>query len=225
MRIGILGTGVVGKSIAGRLAELGHEVIIGTRDPAATMAITERGPFGNPPTSQWLETQPTVQLKTFEEAAADSEIVINATSGDGSLPALRAAGAKNLEGKVLIDVANPLDFSRGMPPTLSVSNTDSLGEQIQREFPMAKVVKTLNTTNALVMVNPDSVAGGDHSMFVCGNDQTAKDSVRALLESFGWRDIIDIGDITSARGSEMILPMWVRLMGSFGPSFNFKIAR
>ncbi len=174
--------------------------------------------------SGWKRS-PHVQLKTFEEAAAGSEIVINATSGDGSLPALRAAGAKNLEGKVLIDVANPLDFSRGMPPTLSVSNTDSLGEQIQREFPEAKVVKTLNTTNALVMVNPASVAGGDHTMFVCGNDQSAKDSVRALLESFGWRDIIDIGDITSARGSEMILPMWVRLMGSFGPSFNFKIAR
>ena len=110
---------------------------------------------------------------------------------------------------------------------IGLRNGDSLrvAEKVKKEFPEAKVVKTLNTTNALVMVNPDSVAGGDHTMFVCGNDQSAKDSIRALLESFGWRDIIDIGDITSARGSEMILPMWVRLMGSFGPSFNFKIAR
>ena len=225
MRIGVMGTGVVGKTMAGRLAELGHEVTIGTRDPEATLAINEPDRFGNPPMSTWLEMRPAVQLKTFEEAAAGADLIVNATNGEGSLPALRSAGAANLDGKIVIDIANPLDFSQGMPPTLSVSNTDSLGEQIQREFPQARVVKTLNTTNAMVMINPASVAGGDHTMFVCGNDQDAKDSVEALLKSFGWRDIIDIGDITSARGSEMILPMWVRLMGSLGPAFNFKIAR
>lgn len=199
---------------------------IGTRDPTATLAVTEPDRFGNPLMAEWLEAHPGVRLGVFEEAATNSELVVNATSGEGSLDALRSAGAANLSGKVLIDISNPLDFSHGMPPTLSVVNTDSLGEQIQREFPDALVVKTLNTTNARVMVSPVDVAGGDHTMFVCGNDPAAKDSVRALLESFGWRDIIDIGDITSARAAEMILPIWLRLMGSLGtPAFNFKIAR
>ena len=226
MRIGVLGTGMVGRAIAARVAELGHEATIGTRDPTATLARTERDRFGHPPMSEWLRDRSGIQLKTFEEAAANSEIVVNATSGEGALAALRAAGAENLKGKPLVDIANPLDYSQGMPPTLSVANTDSLGEQIQREFPDANVVKTLNTTNARVMVDPGSVAGGNHTMFMAGNDAAAKESVRALLESFGWRDIIDIGDITNARGLEMILPIWVRLMGPLGTiAFNFKIAR
>lgn len=226
MKVGVLGTGSVGKTIAARLEGLGHEVTMGTRDPDRTIAVTEPDRFGNPPTADWLRQYPGVQLGTYDEAAAGADLIVNATSGEGALDALRAAGASNLSGKVLIDIANPLDFSHGMPPTLSVVNTDSLGEQIQREFPDALVVKTLNTTNARVMVYPVEVAGGDHSMFVCGNDPAAKDSVRALLESFGWRDIIDIGDITSARAAEMTLPIWLRLMGSLGtPAFNFKIAR
>ena len=158
-------------------------------------------------------------------AAAD--LVVNATSGAGSLDALRQAGEANLDGKVLVDVANPLDFSQGMPPSLSVSNTDCLGECIQREFPNARVVKTLNTVNASVMVNPGLVGGGDHTVFVSGNDPEAKALVTGLLtDGFGWRDVIDLGDITTARGAEMQMALWLRLMGSLGtPMFNFKVVR
>ena len=166
-------------------------------------------------------------MGTFADAASFGELAIVATRWDGTENALKLAGPSNLEGKVVIDVANPLDFSQGMPPTLSVCNTDSLGEQIQRAFPRLRVVKTLNTTNALVMVNPAAVAGGDHSMFVCGDDADAKAKVKAWLgEWFGWRDVIDLGDITTARGTEMLLPIWVRLWGALGtPMFNFKIVR
>ena len=226
MKIAVLGTGMVGRTLGGRLADLGHQVAIGTRDPAATMAISDPDRFGNLPIGAWFEGHSNVELATFARAAAASEMVINATNGSGSLAALQAAGSLNLKGKVLIDVANPLDFSRGFPPTLSVVDTDSLGEQIQREFPDALVVKTLNTTNAFIMADPSTVAGGDHTIFICGNDDGAKDSVRALLESFGWRDIVDIGDISGARACEMMMPMWLRLMGSVGGyAFNFKVAR
>ena len=226
MKIAVLGTGMVGRTLGGRLADLGHQVAIGTRDPAATMAMSDPDRFGNLPIAAWFEGHGNVELATFADAAAHSEMVINATNGSGSLPALQAAGSSNLKGKVLIDVANPLDFSRGFPPTLSVVDTDSLGEQIQREFADALVVKTLNTTNAFVMVDPSTVAGGDHTIFICGNDEAAKDSVRALLESFGWGDIIDIGDISGSRACEMMLPMWLRLVGSVGGyAFNFKVAR
>lgn len=126
-----------------------------------------------------------------------------------------------------MDVSNPLDFSSGMPPSLSVCNTDSLGEQIQRAFPNARVVKTLNTINANVMVNPLLVAGGDHDVFVSGDDADARARVSELLKSwFGWRSVIELGDITTARGTEMMLPVWVRLWGALGtPMFNFKISR
>ena len=137
-----------------------------------------------------------------------------------------AAGAENLAGKVLMDIANPLDFSHGFPPSLNPVNTDSLGEQIQRAFPEARVVKTLNTMTASVMVDPASVAGGDHSVFVSGNDAAAKETVAGLLKDFGHRDIIDLGDITTARGAEMILPIWLRVWGALGTgAFNFKVAR
>src|SRR6266540_4330104 len=153
-----------------------------------------------------------VKVGTFADAAAHAEVVFNATAGGASLDALEAAGADNLEGKDLVDVANPLDFSKGMPPILSVCNTDSLAEQIQRAFPTAKVVKTLNTVNSGVMVDPSQVAGGDHHVFVSGNDESAKADVTLILkEWFGWRNVLDLGDITSARGAEMLLPLWLRL--------------
>jgi predicted dinucleotide-binding enzyme len=153
-------------------------------------------------------------------------MLLNATAGGASLEVLRQAGADALAGRVLIDVANPLDFSRGMPPSLSVCNTDSLGEQIQRAFPALRVVKALNTTNASVMARPTAVGGGDHTLFICGNDPEAKASVIALVESFGWRDVVDLGDITAARGTEMLLPLWLRLFGAFRtPLFNFKVVR
>ena len=201
MKIGVLGTGMVGKTIATKLRELGHEVEVGSRS-AGDDAVT------------------------FADAAAHGELVFNCTAGTASLEALDAAGAENLAGKVLVDVANPLDFSKGMPPTLSVCNDDSLGEQIQRAFPETKVVKALNTVNASVMVDPGSVPG-EHDLFMCGDDDEAKAQVSsAILQSFGWPagQIHDLGDISGARTMEMYLPLWVRLMGVVGsPTFNIKV--
>jgi predicted dinucleotide-binding enzyme len=226
MKFGILGTGVVGKTIAARLAGLGHEVVIGTREPEETLSRTEPDAYGNPPFSAWQEEHPEVRLGTFGEAAAHGEMVLNATAGAVSLEALDLAGEDNLNGKILIDVSNPLDFSKGMPPTLWVSNTDSLGEQIQRRFPEAMVVKTLHTMNAYLMVDPAQLAATDHTVFVGGNDAEAKAQVTELLRSLGWTDILDLGDITTARGTEMLLPIWVRLFGALQkPIFNFKIVR
>ena len=226
VRLGILGTGAVGKTVAARLAGLGHEVMVGTRDPAETLSRTEPDTYGNPPFGAWQEGHPEVKLGTFAEAAAYGQMVVNATAGTVSLQVLELAGEDNLNGKILIDVANPLDFSQGMPPTLLVSNTDSLGEQIQRRFPDAKVVKTLNTTNASLMVDPAQLAAADHTVFVSGDDAEAKAAVTELLRSFGWTDIIDLGDISTARGTEMLLPIWLRLFGALQkPVFNFKIVR
>jgi 8-hydroxy-5-deazaflavin:NADPH oxidoreductase len=205
MRIGVLGTGMVGRVIGARFAALGHGVTIGTRDVEALLSRTGPDPMGNEPFATWTAKNPRVALGTFAEAAAAGDVLVNATNGSGSLDALRSAGEDNLSGKVLIDISNPLDYSRGMPPALFVSNTDSLGEQIQRAFPGARVVKTLNTMNAFVMADPSLVAGGQHSVFVCGNDQQAKGEVPQILRSFRWEDILDLGDITSARGTETYL--------------------
>jgi predicted dinucleotide-binding enzyme len=226
VRFGILGTGVVGKTIAVRLDGLGHDVIVGTRNPEETLSRTDPDQYGNPPFGAWQEEHPEVRLGTFAEAAAHGEMVVNATAGAVSLEALEQASEDNLNGKILIDIANPLDFSKGMPPTLLVSNTDSLGEQIQRRFPEAKVVKTLHTMNAYLMVDPAQLAATDHTVFVSGDDAEAKARVSELLRSFGWSDIIDLGDITTARGTEMVLPIWVRLFGVLQkPIYNFKIVR
>jgi predicted dinucleotide-binding enzyme len=225
MKIGVLGTGAVGQTLAGKLAELEHNVFVGTRDPAETLARAAVDRLGNPPFKAWREQHAKVGFGTLAEAAAHGEIIINATNGAATIDALDAAGERNLRGKVVVDVANPLDFSKGMPPSLTVCNTDSLGEQIQRRFPKAKVVKTLNTVNASVMVAPGAVAGGDHTIFVSGNDADAKKTVSDLLRQLGWKDIVDLGDITTARGTEMLLPIWIRLWGVVGsPMFNFKLA-
>jgi predicted dinucleotide-binding enzyme len=226
MRYGILGTGVVGKTIAARLDGMGHEAMVGTRDPEDTLSRTEPDQYGNPPFGAWQQEHPDVRLGAFGEAAAHGEMVVNATAGAVSLEALEMAGEDNLNDKVLIDISNPLDFSRGMPPTLWVSNTDSLGERIQRRFPEAKVVKTLHTMNAYLMVDPAQLASADHTVFVSGDDAEAKAKVTELLRRFGWADIIDLGDITTARGTEMLMPIWLRLFGALQrPAFNFKIVR
>ena len=226
MKIAVLGTGTVGPAIAAALAAGGHDVVIGTRDPQATLARTEPGAMGGAPFAAWHAAHSRIDVVTLADAAAGADVVVNATNGAGSLEALTAAGAENLSGKVLMDVANPLDFSRGFPPSLNPVNTDSLGEQIQRAFPEAHVVKTLNTMTASVMVDPASVAGGEHSVFISGNDADAKETVRGLLKEFGHRDIIDLGDISTARGAEMILPLWLRVWGALGTgAFNFKVAR
>lgn len=226
MRIAVLGTGIVGQTVGARLAGLGHEVTYGTRDVTATMARTDSDAMGNPPFARWREQHPEVGLATFADATAPAELVVNATAGQGALAALGAAGRDNLAGKIIVDIANPLDFSQGLPPTLFVKDTDSLGEQIQAAFPDARVVKTLNTMTAAVMVDPNQVAGGDHTVFVSGDDESAKATVVGLLRGLGWTDIIDLGDISTARGVEMYLPLWLRTMQALGtPFFNLKIVR
>jgi predicted dinucleotide-binding enzyme len=226
MNFGILGTGVVGRTLAARLIELNHSVVLGTRDPAKTILKSELDGMGNPPIRVWLEQNPKAKLGSFIEAAVHGEIIINATNGTGSLNALQIAGEMNLNNKILMDISNPLDLTHGMPPSLFISNTDSLGEQIQRAFPNVLVVKTLNTMNAYLMVNPRLLANGDHSVFVSGNDPVAKAAVSKLLQSFGWEDIIDLGDITTARGPEMYLPLWLRTWGTLQiPMFQIKVVR
>jgi 8-hydroxy-5-deazaflavin:NADPH oxidoreductase len=216
MRIAVLGTGAVGRAIATELARLGHEVTMGSRS-AGSEALAE-----------WVQDAgESARGGTFAAAAAASELVFNCTSGQHSLEALAAAGDENLAGKTLVDVANPLDFSAGFPPTLTVCNDDSLGERIQAAFPEARVVKALNTVNSAVMVEPGRVRG-EHSIFVCGDDAAAKAQVSALLEAFGWpaEAIVDLGGIDGARGAEMYLPLWLRLYGALGSAdFNIAIAR
>ncbi|KQZ89012.1 NADP oxidoreductase [Phycicoccus sp. Root563] len=225
MKIAVLGTGTVGQALAGRLSELGHDVVTGTRDPQATLARTEPDGMGTLPYAAWATEHPQVTLATFADAVVGADVVVNATGGSAAVPALQAAGAEALAGKVVLDISNPLDFSQGFPPTLFVKDTDSLGEQIQREFPQARVVKSLNTLTAELMVRPASL-GAESSVFLSGDDQDAKAVVAELLESFGHTDVIDLGDISTARGTEMLLPVWLRLMGALGTGmFNFKIVR
>ena len=216
MKIGILGTGMVGKTIASKLVELGHEVRMGSRAAGNENAVA------------WAtEAGEGASEGAFADAAGFGEIVFNCTAGVASLDALKAAGDTNLAGKLLIDVANTLDFSQGMPPSLSVCNTDSLGERIQRAFPATHVVKALNTVNCDVMVEPARVPG-EHIVFVCGNDAEAKEKAVRLLSEFGWRveRVLDLGDITAARSTEMYLPLWLNLMGQLGTlHFNIELAR
>lgn len=225
MRITVLGTGSVGRTLAAGLTSRGHEVTIGTRDVAATMARSAPDAFGNPPFPSWAADHEDIAVAAFSEAADGAEVVINATSGTGSLAALTAVGADDLAGTIIIDVANALDFNQ-VPPALAITGADSLAEQIQRRFPDARVVKTLNTMNALVMVDPGAVAGGDHTVFLSGDDAAAKQVVRDLLASFGWADIIDLGDITTARGVERLLPLWINLFGVLQtPAIQLKVVR
>jgi predicted dinucleotide-binding enzyme len=214
MKIGVLGTGMVGTTLATKLTELGHEVKMGSRQA------------GNEKAVEWANRAgPGASEGSFADAAAFGEVVLNATSGMGSLEALAAAGRDNLAGKVLIDVSNALDSSQGMPPSFFVCNTDSLAEQIQRAVPEARVVKTLNTVTAPLMVAPSTIGTG-HNVFVCGNDEEAKKQVVEILKSFGWpaESIIDLGDITGARGTETYLALWIRMMMKFGtPQFNIAV--
>ena len=206
MHIGVLGTGTVGRTLAQALVDRGHEVRMGARSAGNEQAVAWAGGAG-----------PLASEGSFADAAAFGELAFNATAGAHSLEALEAAGAEQLAGKVLVDVSNPLDTSKGMPPTLTVCNDDSLGEQIQRAFPDVRVVKALNTVTAAVMVQPGLVPGS-HTVFVCGDDDAAKAQARLLLEEFGWPSgsILDLGDITAARGAEMYLALWLRLWGAHG---------
>jgi 8-hydroxy-5-deazaflavin:NADPH oxidoreductase len=209
MKVAIIGSGIVGQTLGKKLVELGHDVVLGTRDP--NQLDEAKGWAGS--LSDWLKAVGNqASVSTFAAAAAQGEIVINATYGMASLEALRIAGAENLQGKILIDVANELDFSQGMPPRSLADDETSLGEKIQAAFPTTKVVKTLNTMNCQMMVNPKQLADGNHTVFISGNDAEAKAKVTELLQSFGWTDIFELGDIASARATEMMMPIWLRVM-------------
>jgi predicted dinucleotide-binding enzyme len=215
MKIAVLGTGSVGETIGTKIVQLGHEVRLGSRS-----ATHEKG-------LAWVKaTGDKASLGTFADAAAFGELCFNCTSGSGSIPALSSAAA-GLAGKVVIDIANPLDFSKGFPPSLSSGNTDSLGEQAQRALPESNVVKALNHVTAGLMVDAGRVAGGDHDALICGNDAEAKARVTKILkEWFGWQRVLDLGDIAQARGMESYLALWVRLYGALGTAdFNLKIMR
>ena len=214
MKYGVMGTGIVGRTLGTKLLGLGHEVMIGSRTA------------DNKDAKAWLESvNSRGRIATFRDAAQFGEVLMNCTSGTVGLDILRAVERRDLNGKVLIDVSNPLDFSHGMPPTLSICNMDSLGESLQRQFPEVRVVKALNTVNCQVMVDPARLKG-EHDLFICGNDADAKLQVKDLLQKFGWKSIIDMGDITSSRATEQLMPIWIRLYGMHKTGdFNFKIVK
>ncbi|MEY2247089.1 NADPH-dependent F420 reductase [Streptomyces sp. SAS_267] len=215
MRYGVLGTGDVGRALAGKLVELGHEVSLGSRTKDNAAAV------------EWADgAGPTAHHGTFADAAAFGEVVVNAVGGQVALAVLRSAGAEHLDGKVLLDVSNPLAFEGG-ELRLSPVESDSVGEQIQREFPRARVVKSLNTVNCQVMVDPSRVPG-EHQIFVSGDEESAKERVTALLGEFGWpaERVFDLGDIRTARVVEMYVPLWVKLMQGIGHAdFNVEVRR
>ncbi len=215
MKIGILGTGMVGNGHGSKLIQLGHEVRMGSRTVSNAKAI------------EWARASGSnASYGTFADAAAFGEIIYNCTLGMASLEAIKMAGEENLNGKILVDISNPLNFGEGMPPTLGICNTDSLGEQIQRAYPNVRVVKALNTTNYMFQTNP-ALLPGEHDIFMCGNDNAAKSMVMEILTQwYGWKRVIDLGDIGGARAMEMMLPMWLRLWGVYQSlDFNFKIVK
>ncbi len=215
MKIGILGTGKVGNTLATKLVKLGHDVKMGSRTS------------DNEDATDWADKNGSrASHGTFTDAASYVDtLVFNCTPGTVSIDALKLAGDQYLRGKVLVDVSNGTDFSKGMPPSLPFYNTDSVGEQIQRAFPDTKVVKTLNTMRAGLMVNPSTLSE-ETDVFVSGNDTTAKALVTSLLREFGWNRVIDLGDISTARGAEMYFALWMRLSMKFqNPIFNIRIVR
>jgi predicted dinucleotide-binding enzyme len=211
MKIGVLGTGEAGQRYGGKLVQLDHDVMMGARSAENEKVLGFASRTGG-------------KAGKFADAAIHGDIVFNCLRGDVSIDVLTAVSGA-LEGKILVDMSNPLDFSRGAPPTLAISNTDSLGEVIQRGLPATRVVKTLNTVNSAVGIDPAKLPG-QHAVFVSGNDRPAKGKVMDILRSFGWRDIIDLGDITSARGQEQFLPLWLRLLSALGTGeFNISVVR
>jgi 8-hydroxy-5-deazaflavin:NADPH oxidoreductase len=224
MKIGMIGGGGVAQTLGAALLKLGHEVVIGIR--AATPEELSK-PRQNAETLADWQAKTGGRVVTMTQAAAFGDVLFNATQGAGSLDALHLAGAANLSGKVLVDVANPLDFSAGMPPFLmrEFSGPTSLGEQIQAAFPDARVVKAFNTIAAAVMVDPGLIADAP-DLFLAGNDATAKTTVTDIARSLGWTSFTDLGDIVGARASESILPVWVRLWMTGGsPIVSLKVAR
>lgn len=225
MRIAVLGTGMVGQRLAEGFARSGHEVVIGTRDPAATKARREPDAMGAPGFGVWFDAHGDLPVLRSAEAVAGADVVVNATNGVSSVAALELVGDEGLDGKVVLDVANALDFST-VPPSLVDLEEPSLAETIQSRFPTARVVKALNTMTADVMVEPGLVGDGNHTVFVCGNDEEARSIVGSLLGELGWDDVLDLGDLSAASTVEALLPLWLRLMGALGsPLLQFRVVR
>jgi len=213
MRIAVIGTGPVGRTLGEGLVKVGHDVVVGTRDPDQTRARDD-----------WRGV--TLPLVSYGEVGLNADLFINATSGANSIEALQAVGAETLGGKVLIDMANPLDNSKGFPPSLLTSNTDSLAEQLQRAFPNTRIVKAFNTVTVGVLVNPKACGGQETTMFLAGDDPDARATVAGIASDLGWTDIVQFDDLTAARGLEMWLPLWIRLFRQFGTAmFNIKVVR
>jgi 8-hydroxy-5-deazaflavin:NADPH oxidoreductase len=225
MKISILGTGMVGQNLALAFAAKGHDIMIGTRDPAASVTNTAPNAYGQPGFGTWYQAQSGLELGSYHQAMVFGEIIINATNGLVTLEVLKQGQADKVGSKILIDVANKLQPVAGGMPMALANDEGSLGEEIQTAFPNLRVVKSLSTMNTHIMGNPALVAG-DSSVFIAGNDSDAKAVTRALLVDFGWTDIIDLGDIKGARGVEMMMAIWLRLWGVIGNTpFNFKIVR
>jgi 8-hydroxy-5-deazaflavin:NADPH oxidoreductase len=227
MKIAVLGTGMVGQALAAALLAKGHSVMIGTRDVAKSLASTEPNGYGMPAFGIWHKANTSIAVGTFKDAAAFGELIINASNGSSTLDTLALAKLETVGHKTLVDVSNDLDFSKGMPPRSGASDApgSSIAEKIQAAYPNVHVVKTFNTMSASVMVNPASVAG-DSTVFLSGDNAEAKQQVRAILLSFGWIDILDLGGIATARGVEMLMPIWLSIFGKLGkPTYNFKIVR
>jgi len=216
MNIAILGTGMVGATVGKKLTDLGYKVMMGSRTSDNEKALA------------WVKKcGANASAGKFSEAAAFGEIIFLCTNGAVTIEVIGLSGKENFNGKTVIDITNPLDFSKGMPPTLlpGLSNTNSLGEEVQKTLPDAKVVKTLNTVNCEIMIAPDKLSE-ETSIYISGNETAAKEKVTEILRSFGWKSIIDLGDISTARGTEMILPLWIRLWGTLKTGhFNFKIVK
>ena len=213
MRFAVLGTGIVGEGLATKLVSLGHEVKLGSRVESAAKAVAWAAQSGDH-----------ASHGSYTQAAAFGDMAINALQGAATLPVMADLKAE-LAGKLLIDIANPLDFSKGFPPTLFISNDRSLAEEIQKLLPQTRVVKALNTVHAPVMVNP-ALLPGDHDIFVSGDDAAAKARVVELLQSFGWKAPIDLGDLSTARGTEQLLALWLRLYAALGTGmFNLRVVR
>jgi 8-hydroxy-5-deazaflavin:NADPH oxidoreductase len=214
MKIGIHGTGMVGETLGTKFVQLGHQVKMGSRTA------------NNENAAKWVaKNGASASAGTFAQAAEFGNLIFLCLKGDVEMDVVRSVGPKPFGNKPVVDVSNPLDFSHGMPPSLTVCNTNSLGEEVQKALPSAKVIKTLNIVNCDIMIDPNK-AGTQPTMFICGNDSGAKAEVTTLLKNLGWTDIIDLGDVTKSRATEMLLPIWLSLMQTLGHvHFGFKVVR
>ena len=230
MKISILGTGNVAQTLSEKFITLGYDVMLGTRNVANSMSRQSTDNYGSLPFAEWFSKNPKVQLGTFAESAAFGDIIVNALNGGATISAINSCQLSDFDHKIVIDIANPLDFSKGFPPLLieGLNNSNSLGEEIQKTLPLAKVVKTLNTMWSGIMVNPKMIHEGNHINYICGNDAEAKAKVISILNEFGWQNdnILDLGDISNARGTESILLIWTRIYSvTQTGAFNMSIVK